>query len=95
MMLFSLGAFTIGVSALSFFVGLTGVTVQSFNPVLVSAAVQKQCIGERIRLELLLSKRSQIVYYVAKVCVTAGDIHRSAPVQSISMTLESVAPFPQ
>lgn len=48
--------------------------VQTFNPVPPPSAKQKQRIGERVQLKLLLYHCCQTVNPFAQVCVTTGDV---------------------
>ena len=38
-------------------------------------AEEKQCIGERIQIELLLDQYSQTIYPTAQICITAGNVY--------------------
>ena len=53
--------------------------VQCLNSVSAPAAEEKQCIGERIQIELLLDQYSQSVYSTAQICITAGNIYPVGP----------------
>ena len=49
--------------------------VQTLDPVSPPPAKQKQRIGERIQLELLLHHAGQTIYSFSQICVPTGDIH--------------------
>ena len=49
--------------------------IQGFYPVPASAAEEKQRVGERIQMKLLLNKSGQSVYPAAQVGVAAGNIY--------------------
>lgn len=48
--------------------------VQALNPVSPPPTKQKQCIGKRIQLELLLYHAGQTIYSFSQVCVPAGNV---------------------
>ena len=48
--------------------------VERFDSVGSSAAKQKQCVGTRVKLELLFNDSRQTVDTTAKVSVAAGEV---------------------
>ena len=53
--------------------------VKRLDPVTPSSTEQKQSIGERIQLKLLLNKSGQSIDSSTQICVTAGNVDPVGP----------------